>query len=157
MFQTALLLLGLPLLLGILTVKYFPKAAQKMKKPLQYFSILFFVAMVIFAFNKNINLFVNSTFIYIFVLVLIHNSSIMGAGYGLAKLFKLPEKDQRTLTIETGIQNSGLGLVLLFNPNIFPSDIAIGGMIHVTAWWWIWHIVSGLSVSFFWSGREAKS
>jgi len=153
MFQMALLLLGLPLLLGVLTVKFLPKLAQKMRKPLQYFSIFFFIAMVIIAFNNNLNLFVNSTFIYIFILVLIHNSSILGSGFGLAKLFQLPVKDQRALTIETGIQNSGLGLALLFNPNIFPPDLAIGGMIHITAWWWIWHIVSGLSVSFFWSRR----
>jgi len=156
MFQTALLLLGLPLLLGILTVKYFPKFAQKLRKPLQYFSILFFIVMVIVAFNNNFDLFVNRTFIYIFILVLIHNSSIMGSGFGLAKLLKLPAKDQRTLTIETGIQNSGLGLALLFNPNIFPPDLAIGGMIHITAWWWIWQIVTGLGISFFWSRRAVR-
>jgi BASS family bile acid:Na+ symporter len=113
------------------------------------------VAMVIIALNNNLNLFGKSSFIYIFILVLIHNSSILGSGFGLAKLFKLPVKDQRTLTIEAGIQNSGLGLALLFNPNIFPPDIAVGGMIHVTSWWWIWHIVSGLTVSFFWSRRVA--
>ena len=153
MFQTVLFLLGLPLLLGFLTVKYVPKVAQNIKKPLRYFSILFFIAMAIVAFSNNLDSFWSNTFGYIFFLVLIHNSMILGSGLGLAKLFKLPEKDQRSLTIEAGIQNSGLGLVLLLNPNIFPPDLAIGGMIHITSWWWIWHIISGLSISFFWSKR----
>jgi BASS family bile acid:Na+ symporter len=156
MFETVLLLLGVPLLLGILTVKYLPKIAKKIKKPLQYLSILFFVAMVVIAFNNNLKIFWSSIFIYIFILVLIHNAAVLGTGYGLARLFKLPPKDKRALTIETGIQNSGLGLVLLLNPNIFPADIAIGGMVLVTAWWGIWHIVSGLSISFYWSRRAAK-
>jgi BASS family bile acid:Na+ symporter len=156
MFETVLLLLGVPLLLGILTVKYLPKIARKMKKPLQYLSILFFMAMVVIAFNNNLKIFWSNIFIYIFILVLIHNSAVLGTGYGLARLFKVSAKDRRALTIETGIQNSGLGLVLLLNPNIFPPEIAIGGMVLVTAWWGIWHIVSGLSISFYWSRRAAK-
>ena len=153
MFQTVLLLLGLPLLFGILTVRHFPNLAQKIRKPLRYFSILFFIAMAMFAFNNNIDAFWSNTFIYIFFLVFIHNSLILGSGLGLSKLFNLPERDQRALTIEAGIQNSGLGLVLLLNPNIFPRELAIGGMIHVTSWWWIWHIISGLCISLFWSRR----
>ena len=59
---------------------------------------------------------------------------------------KLPQVDRRSLTIEVGIQNSGLGLVLLFNPNIFPQE-GIGGMLFITAWWGIWHILSGLTIA----------
>jgi BASS family bile acid:Na+ symporter len=154
MFQTVLLLLGLPLLLGFLTVKHFPKFAQKIKKILRYFSILFFITMAMVVFSNNLDNFWIEVFIYIFSLVFLHNTMILGSGLGLAKLFKKTKKNQRTLTIEAGIQNSGLGLVLLLNPTIFPPDLAIGGMIHVTAWWWIWHIISGLCISFFWSKRE---
>jgi BASS family bile acid:Na+ symporter len=49
------------------------------------------------------------------------------------------------LAIETGIQNSGLGLILIFN--FFGG---LGGMALVAGWWGIWHIVSGLGLSFFW-------
>ena len=155
MFETVFILLGIPLILGILTVKFLPKVAEKLKKPLQYFSILFFVAMVVMAFSNNLNLFLHYIF-YIFILVFIHNFVALGVGYGLASAFKLPHIDKRTLTIETGIQNSGLGLVLLFNPKIFAPDLAIGGMLFITAWWGIWHIISGLSISFYWSRRAPK-
>jgi len=155
MFETVLLLLGVPLVLGILTVKYLPKIAEKLKKPMQYFSILFFIAMVVIAFRNNLDLFLHYIF-FIFILVLIHNLVALSTGYGLATVFKLPKIDRRTLTIETGIQNSGLGLVLLFNPKIFPPDLAIGGMLFVTAWWGIWHIISGLSISLYWSKHKSK-
>ena len=155
MFETVFLLLGVPLILGILTVKFLPNVAKKLKKPLQYFSLVFFVAIVVMAFGNNLDLFIKYIF-YIFILVLIHNGSALALGYGLASAFKLPDIDRRSLTIETGIQNSGLGLVLLFNPKIFPPDLAIGGMLFITAWWGIWHIISGLSLSFYWARRAPK-
>ncbi|MGL6111932.1 MAG: bile acid:sodium symporter family protein, partial [Rubrivivax sp.] len=49
---------------------------------------------------------------------------------------------------ETGIQNSGLGLVLVFN--FFGG---LGGMAIVTAWWGIWHIVAGMALSTYWMKR----
>jgi BASS family bile acid:Na+ symporter len=155
MFETVFLLLGVPLLLGILTVKFFPKASEKLKKPMQYFSIVFFMAMIVMAFGNNLHLFLQYI-MYIFLLVFIHNLVALCTGYGLASAFRLSAVNRRTITIETGIQNSGLGLVLLFNPKIFPSDIAIGGMLFVTAWWGIWHIISGLSLSFYWRWQKTK-
>ena len=150
MFETVFILLGVPLVLGILVSHYLPKVAQKLKKPMQYFSIIFFIVMVVLAFGNNLELFAQYIG-FVFVLVLIHNGLALSSGFGLATIFKLPFADRRTLTIETGIQNSGLGLVLLFNPKIFPPEMAIGGMLFVTAWWGIWHIISGLSVSFLFS------
>jgi len=80
----------------------------------------------------------------------------LSTGFSIGKIFKLPDADVRTLTIETGIQNSGLGLVLLFNPKIFPPELQLGGMLFITAWWGIWHIVSGLGISAFWSRKPLK-
>ena len=155
MLETVFLLLGIPLILGVLTVKFLPKIAEKLKKPMQIFSLLFFVAMVVMAFSNNLELFLKYI-VYVFMLVLIHNALALSTGYGLATVFRLPANDRRTLTIETGIQNSGLGLVLLFNPKIFPPELAIGGMLFITAWWGIWHIISGLSISFYWSRHAPK-
>ncbi|MDR2907116.1 MAG: bile acid:sodium symporter family protein [Bacteroidales bacterium] len=155
MFETVLLLLGVPLVLGMLTVRFLPKVAEKLKKPMQYFSIIFFVIMIVMAFSNNLELFLKHI-LFIFVLVLMHNFFALGTGFGFASLFKLPEQDRRTLTIETGIQNSGLGLVLLFNPKIFSPDMAIGGMLFITAWWGIWHIISGLLISSYWSRHTPK-
>lgn len=155
MFETVFILLGLPLIAGILFSRYFPKITQKLFKPIQLLSILFFIVMIILAFANNLSLFLKYIHL-IFFIVLIHNGLALFTGFGLSTLFKLPTKDIRTITIETGIQNSGLGLVLLFNPKIFPSDLALGGMLFITAWWGIWHIVSGLGIAFFWKNKTEK-
>ena len=78
----------------------------------------------------------------------------MLTGYFFGRIFKLPPKDRKTLSIETGIQNSGLALVLIFNPNIFPSDLQIGGMAFIAAWWGIWHIISGMGIAYFWGRKK---
>jgi len=149
MFGQVLILLGIPIVLGMLFAKYYPKATEKIMKPFQVLSIVVFFGMVIIAFAQNFQIFIDNI-IYIFFIVLIHNACALGLGYGGGALFKRPAIDRRSLTIEVGIQNSGLGLVLLFNPVIFPPEIwhhQYGGMLLVTAWWGVWHIVSGLTVA----------
>lgn len=155
MFETIFIIMGIPVILGILCSRYLPGIANRLTKPLQYLSLVFFVALVAFMFINNWQLFVQYIH-YILIIVFIHNLVALSTGYGVATLFKQSERNRRTLTIETGIQNSGLGLVLLFNPKIFPPDLAIGGMLFVTAWWGIWHIISGLTLSTYWHRKTPK-
>ena len=156
-FKTIFVLLGIPLVLGMLCSQYLPKVTKALKKPMQYLSVAFFIAMVVLTFGNNIDAFMKCIR-YIFLIVLVHNLVALGIGYGTGTLFKVPFRDRRTLTIETGIQNSGLGLVLLFNPNIFDPAIWSnnGGMVVIVAWWGVWHIVSGLSLAYSWkiNGRK---
>ncbi len=145
MFQQVIILLGIPIVAGMLFARYLPKQTGKINKPLQILSLLFFVAMVVIAFSQNLRLFIDHIG-WIFLIVLIHNILALSIGYFGSSLVGLPKKDRRSLTIEVGVQNSGLGLVLLFNPHIFPQD-GVGGMLFVTAWWGVWHIVAGLTTA----------
>ncbi len=145
-FKTIFILLGIPLTLGILTSRYLPKVAEKLKKPLQWFSIAFFIGMVIMLFAGNLEAFLQCIQ-YIFLVVLIHNLLALSLGFGTATLFHLQNRDRRTITIETGIQNSGLGLVLLLGTPLFANFPAHGGALVITAWWGVWHIISGLTIS----------
>ena len=157
-FKTIVILLGIPLCLGILTSHFLPKVAEKLKKPLQWLSIIFFIAMVVLSFWSNRNAFLKCIE-YIFLIVLIHNLLALAIGFTTASAFRLPARDRRTLTIETGIQNSGLGLALLLGTSIFAGLPPHGGMLVITAWWGVWHIVSGLTVSsiFLLSERKKKA
>jgi len=156
-FTTIVILLGIPLILGVLCSQYLPKVAKALKKPMQYLSIAFFVAMVLIAFGGNFGVFIKCIQ-YIFLIVLVHNLLALGIGFGTSTLFKTGYKDRRTITIETGIQNSGLGLALLLNPNIFNPEIWAnnGGMLVITAWWGVWHIISGLTLAWIWRVRGRK-
>jgi BASS family bile acid:Na+ symporter len=150
MLYQILLLLGVPIVLGLLFARRHPNATKKITKPAQVLSILLFVGMVVVSFSQNWQIFLDNI-IYVFFIVMLHNACALATGYFGGKLAKLPVKDCRSLTVEIGIQNSGLGLVLLFNPVIFPPEIwhqHYGGMLLITAWWGIWHIVAGLTVAY---------
>ena len=155
-FKTIFILLGIPLTLGILCARFFPKLSEKLKKPFQWASILFFIAMVVLSFAGNLDAFLKCVK-YIFIVILIHNLLALCIGFGMGTAFKVPEKDRRTLTIETGIQNSGLGLVLLLGTSIFAGFPPHGGMLVITAWWGIWHIISGLTVSTVFNLKDKRS
>lgn len=153
MFKTIFILLGIPLLLGILFSRYFPKITAKIIKPFKIFSFVAFLGFVVAAFSSNFDHFLN----YIppiFLIVLLHNGIALLTGYSAASLFRRPPEDRRAITIETGIQNSGLGLILIFNPKIFPPELELGGMAFIAAWWGIWHIISGLIISTIWARKK---
>ena len=150
MLEQILLLLGVPIFLGLLFARYFPNATKKITKPAQVLSILLFIGMVIVSFSQNFQIFLDNIF-YVFFIVMLHNACALATGYFGGKFARVPERDRRSFTVEIGIQNSGLGLILLFNPAIFPPEIwhgHYGGMLFITAWWGIWHIVSGLTVAY---------
>ena len=159
-FRTVFIILGIPILLGMLFSSYFPKAAEKIKKPFSIFSIAVFAVMVLGMFVPNWQFFVKYI-IFVFILVLLHNACAFATGFGGATLMKLPARDRRSITIEVGIQNSGLGLTMLLNPTIFKPEvwnnpetgILYGGMLFVTAWWGIWHIISGLTLASIFRSR----
>lgn len=155
-FKTIFILLGIPLACGMLTSQYLPKVAAKLKKPLQWLSIIFFLAMVVLSFIGNIDAFLKCIK-YIFLVVLIHNFLALTIGFSMGSIFKVPKADKRTLTIETGIQNSGLGLVLMLGTSIFAGFPPHGGMLVITAWWGVWHIVSGLCISLLFNLHDRRA
>jgi len=150
-FITIFWILGVPLVLGLFVNNKFPAFTSKIIIWMKRASILIFLAILAIIFIKNFDLFLKHIK-YIFLIVLVHNMLAFLMGYNFARLFKLSKRDRKTVSIETGIQNSGLALALLFNPNIFDPQIAIGGMTFIAAWWGAWHIVSGLTLSLYWGG-----
>ena len=142
-----LLVLALPMVLGMFTGRRFPGLVTRSEKPLRVISLVVFLGFVAIAFSKNMDLFL-ARFHSFFWLVVGHNLLALLLGYGLARLCRLPASDRRAVTLEVGIQNSGLGLVILFT--FFPDA---GGMLLITAFWGVWHLVSGLTLSQFWARR----
>ena len=154
MLEQIVLILGIPIVLGVIVSRYIPRVAKALAKPAQVLSILLFMAMVVVSVNKVLTGLDSTWAVYAalltaLVVVIIHNATVLGTGYYGATLMKVPSADRRSLTIETGIQNSGLGLALLLNPAIFDPAVwhNNGGMVIVTALWGVWHIISGLTVA----------
>jgi BASS family bile acid:Na+ symporter len=146
-FITVFVILGVPLCIGLLISRLFPALAAKVRKPFKIFSLVFFIGIVAAALGINWQNFLNYVGL-VFFGVLIHNALALNLGYWSGRLCGLPESDNRAVSIEVGIQNSGLGLVLVFN--FFNG---LGGMAILVAWWGIWHIIAGLVAAFVFSRR----
>lgn len=129
MILSIFLMLGIPLILGMLIQYKFPVFAKKVNQGMKYFSIAFFVLFLIVMLYANFEYFIEFVGM-VFLVVLLQNLLAIISGYFSARAFKLPERDRRAIAIEVGIQNSGLGLILIFN--FFDG---LGGMAIIAAWW----------------------
>lgn len=150
-FVNIFIILGIPLMAGILLSRSFPALVDKVRRPFKIFSLIFFIGIVAAALAANWQHFLNYVGL-VFFGVLIHNALALNLGYWSGRLFRLSEPDNRAVSIEVGIQNSGLGLVLVFS---FFSGL--GGMAIITAWWGVWHIFAGLIAAFIFSRRPLST
>lgn len=147
MFSSIFLMLGLPLVAGMIIRSRMPRFAARFNQLMMKLSIVIFIAFVVVMVANNFNVFIEHVGAVV-IIVILQNATALSIGYFAARLFKVSERDRRAISIEVGIQNSGLGLVLIFT--FFGG---LGGMALVAAFWGIWHIVSGLTVATFWSRR----
>ncbi|MEQ9633838.1 MAG: bile acid:sodium symporter family protein [Roseovarius sp.] len=143
------LMLVLPLVLGVTLNARRPGVTARLRRPLQWLSMAIFVGFVAVALAANWAQFLAYAG-GIAGLVVLHNALALSGGYGTAWLAGLSAFDRRAVTIETGIQNSGLGLVLIFG--FFGG---LGGMAVVAAFWGIWHAISGIALAAVMARTEA--
>ena len=75
--------------------------------------------------------------------VVLHNGLGLASGYGLARLCRCSKRDARTLAIEVGMQNSGLGVALAVK--YFGAATALPGALFS-----LWHNLSGVTLARRW-------
>ena len=147
MLATIVLILGLPLAAGMLLRARFPAFSQRIQKPLRTTDGAIFIVFIAFAFWRARD-YLTLDILPVLLIVIIHNGMALGLGYATGRLLRLPARDRRAISIEVGVQNSGLGLALIFN--FFAG---LGGTALVAAWWGSWHLVGGFMLAMFWSRR----
>jgi bile acid:Na+ symporter, BASS family len=150
MMKSIALLILLPLSIGLFIREKFPAAAYKIERPVKILSMFIFFGFIGLAIYSNFNVMLKK-FDAISFIIFFHNAVAFATGYLFAKAWRLDEKNSRTISIETGIQNSGLGLVLIFNFFDGNPDMAL-----IAAGWGIWHIVAGLGLSLVWRKTKQK-
>ncbi|MFY0673084.1 MAG: bile acid:sodium symporter family protein [Bacteroidia bacterium] len=136
-----LTILIVPLLLGMAFSKKYPILTEKLKSPISIISFLILIGIIVGGLLANTEIF-KQHYQRVVYLVFAHNGAALLFAFILGILTGLGRASTKTITIETGIQNSGLGLVLVFN--FFDGN---GAMAIITAWWGIWHIISGFALS----------
>lgn len=140
MAKTVFILLGIPLILGMWFGNRFPEFTKKYLGHIKVGSIILYLSFIFGAFYANLE-FLAGYILPIGILVFFLNTQTLFTGYLVGTVARVARADRRTLSIETGIQNSGLALILIFNPKLFNAN---GGMAFMAAWWGIWQMVSGL-------------
>lgn len=144
---TLIVVLGIPLAAGMSLRHVRPTWAARLRRPFKVVALVFFFAFIGILFRNNWDPF--TAWIHLaFVPVALQNAMALGTGYLAARATRLPEPACRAVSIEVGIQNSGLGLLLVFE--FFGG---LGGMAFIAAWWGVWHILAGLALAAFWSRR----
>lgn len=150
MVTTILELILLPIVLGMGLQWRFPAFTARIKRPVGAISMTIFLGFILVAVYANFNQIVHYLHL-VFFLVFMHNCLALAGGYWLARWNGLPQADIRAISIETGIQNSGLGLILIFN--FFDG---LGGMAMIAAWWGVWHLISAFSLASWWRHNNSK-
>lgn len=111
MFFGILKMVVVPLSIGILIKVKFKNKIEPFTSVFPAISVTFivFICSLVAALNKN---YLSQMSLFILAIVLLHNINGYLAGYGVGKLLRLNLKRRRTLSIEIGMQNAGLGVVL---------------------------------------------
>ncbi|WP_082605483.1 bile acid:sodium symporter family protein [Curvibacter sp. PAE-UM] len=141
-------IIGLPFVLGLLCAHQLPNFTQRVKKPARIVSFLALIAFIIGAIAGNWRFFLDYVGL-VLLAVALHDALAFGTGYVCARVTGLQDYDRRAVSIEVGIRNAGLGLVLIFS--FFGG---LGGMAVVAGVWGFWDIIAGLALASWW-GRRA--
>jgi bile acid:Na+ symporter, BASS family len=141
----------LPLLLGMLFTKQLPKTASLLQKPIKILSFLIFFSFIAGGLYSNKEA-VLAYLPQVIHLVIGHNLLLLILAFALSKyIFRLNRYNSIAITLETGMQNTGLAFVVIFN---FMGGNA--GMLLIAAFWGIWHLISGLITSLIFRTWDQK-
>ncbi len=148
MFLSIFQVIIVPITLGIIVQKLLPTVVEKSLEIIPLISVLAIMTIVTAVVSANAPS-IRTSGAIIFVAVMLHNLLGLTLGYVAAIIMKLKEGDRRAISIEVGMQNSGLGVALAtahFGPlAALPSVIGA-----------VWHNISGPILATYWSKKPAK-
>ena len=141
MFISIVQVVILPIALGFIINKFFYKFTNSVKEILPLISVLAIVAIVAAVVSANSQRLMQVGYSVIIVVVL-HNSLGYLLGYILAKLFRLNNAKCKAVSIEVGMQNSGLATSLAATHFASMALATVHGAIFS-----VWHNISGSIVA----------
>ncbi|MGJ4731980.1 bile acid:sodium symporter family protein [Leptospira levettii] len=142
-----IVLLLIPLLLGMFLGNFVTGFAHKITPFFKRVSSFAFLIFLVVAVGGNWKIFLDNLG-FVFVIVVFHNFIALVIGNLIARVFLQNEANKRAITIEVGMQNSGLALGLILTQFQAEPNMAL-----VAAFWGIWHIISGLILVAYWKSR----
>lgn len=137
MFMSIVQVILIPIILGFVMNKLLGKFTQKLVTALPLVSTIAICLIVGAVVSHNAEKIFESGLL-ILIVVILHNTFGYICGFGVGKLFKMPPKKIKALSIEIGMQNSGLATSLAASsfPNLAMATVP-GAVFSV------WHNISG--------------
>ncbi len=137
MFMSIVKVVILPIALGFVINKMFGKTTQKMVKVLPSVSVIAICLIVAAVVSHNAEK-IMSTGVLVFVVVILHNLLGYACGFLVGKLLQLNIAKTKALSIEIGMQNSGLATSLAGTAFPTLAMATVPGAVFS-----VWHNISG--------------
>ncbi len=138
----------LPVSLGIVVNGLIGTRLQRVKSLFPLISVLAIVVIIaiVVALNQTRLSTIGPA---VAIAVVLHNSVGLAGGYWISRLLGWDERICRTIAIEVGMQNSGLGVALAVK--YFSAVAAVPGALFS-----IWHNISGSMLASYWSRKGSQ-
>lgn len=150
MFIDILKVVIFPIILGVTLRTFFKQKTEQYIQIMPLVSVIAIVVIVaaIIAASKASIL---QSGLLILVVVILHNSLGFLLGYWASRLLKLPYLDAKAVSIEVGMQNSGLGVTLAAIHFAASPITAVPSAIFS-----LWHNISGPALATYWASKADK-
>jgi len=149
LFVSILQIVLVPVVLGVGLRLLFPSLIARVLDVLPLVSVIGITAVVMAVVAASAETLL-SIGVLLVVAVVLHNGLGLSLGYGIGKLCGLDVASRRAVSIEVGMQNSGLAAALA-TVHFTPAAALPAALFSV------WHNVSGSLVAGYWSRRPAQS
>ena len=146
LFLSILQIVLVPVILGVLAQRFFSKAVARGTRIMPLVSVTAIVTIVGAIVGRNAEQ-ILSMGPLIFLGVIAHNGLGLLLGFGVGSVFRFANPQRRALTIEVGMQNSGLAVALAAAH--FSAAAAIPAALFS-----VWHNVTGPLLATIWVGRD---
>lgn len=134
-------LLAVPIAAGMTFAHYYPVWAARIRPVFMVLALTIIIALVASGLARNPQMFM-ATGLVVLAIAIGHNALAFLLGYGAGHALGFDAKSRRSMTFEVGIQNAGLGLMIVIA--VFGGA---GGAVAMTGTWSIWHLISGLGLA----------
>lgn len=151
MFWSIVKIVLLPILGGVVLHTLFKRQTEAAADVLPLVSVVSIVLIIAAVIGASKGKIIESGLL-IFGVVVLHNGIGYLLGFFTAKLFRLPYDAQKTLAIEVGMQNSGLGAALAAAHFATMPVAAVP-----SALFSVWHNISGAVLASYWAGKAERA
>lgn len=150
MFISILQVVLLPIVVGLILRTWLKRQVESYIQVMPLVSVIAIVAIVAAIIGGSKAAILQSGFL-ILAVVILHNGLGYLLGFTAARFFKLPYADSKSIAIEVGMQNSGLGVALAAVHFAASPITAVPSAIFS-----LWHNISGPALATYWASKHKQ-